>query len=77
MVSQSNPIEIARRLNKLVFTLTFDDKFILEILINDFVLKSHKSEESKPSITDSKESHEKPELEIEDKRSVSLPIFEE
>jgi hypothetical protein len=77
MVNQSNPIEIARRLNKLVFTLTFDNRLILEILLSDFVFKNQKSEESKPSITDSKESQEKPELEVEDKRSVSLPIFEE
>lgn len=62
MVNQSNPIEIARRLNKLVFTLTFDDKLILEILISDFVQKSQKTEDSKPSLTDSKESHEKAEI---------------
>ena len=62
MINQSNPIEIARRLNKLVFTLTFDDRLILEILISDYVSKSHKSEESKHSITDSKESQEKGEL---------------
>lgn len=77
MVTQSNPIEIAKRLNKLVFTLTFDDKLILDILMSDFVFKSHKSEESKPSITDSKESNDKVQLEVGDKLTVSLPIFEE
>ena len=48
-MNQSNPKEVAKRLNKLVFTLTFDDRLILGILISDYVTKGQTSEEAKDS----------------------------
>ena len=62
MLNQSLPKEVTKRLNKLVFTMTFDDRLILEIIINDYVSKIQNYEnyeeckESKTSITESKAS---------------------
>ena len=69
MLNQSLPKEVTKRLNKLVFTLTFDDRLILEIIINDYVTKIQNYEEckeSKTSITESKASLDKTDCEMPD-----------
>lgn len=80
MLKQSNPKEVTKRLNKLVFTLTFDNRLILEIIINEYVMKIQNFEESKDSktsLTESKASFDKIQLEMPDEKLPLMKIFEE
>lgn len=79
MLNQSLPKEVTKRLNKLVFTLTFDDRLILEIIINDYVTKIQNYEEckeSKTSITESNASYDKTDCEMPDENLPILKIFD-